>query len=106
MNTYANKEAGIPNVAAVHLTERAARKIRALLEKEGVSPEIGGLRVGVQGGGCTCLRKLAGCVWACRAAAAPDCPMRCAWIRSRATATKSSRSTARAFSWTPRAFCT
>src|SRR5256884_479619 len=35
------------------LTERAARKIRALLEKEGVSPEIGGLRVGVQGGGCS-----------------------------------------------------
>jgi iron-sulfur cluster assembly protein len=53
MNTYANEEAGIPNVAAVHLTERAAQKIRALLEKEGVSPEVGGLRVGVQGGGCS-----------------------------------------------------
>ncbi len=53
MNTYAKKEAGIPNVAAIHLTEHAARKIRALLEKEGVSPEVGGLRVGVQGGGCS-----------------------------------------------------
>jgi iron-sulfur cluster assembly protein len=37
----------------VHMTERAARKIQALLAKEGVSPEVGGLRVGVQGGGCS-----------------------------------------------------
>jgi iron-sulfur cluster assembly protein len=37
----------------IHMTERAARKILALLAKEGVSPEAGGLRVGVQGGGCS-----------------------------------------------------
>jgi iron-sulfur cluster assembly protein len=37
----------------VHLTERAAKKILVLLAKEGVSPELGGLRVGVQGGGCS-----------------------------------------------------
>ena len=46
-----------PNVAPatprVHLTEKAALKIRVLLEKEGVSPDAGGLRVGVQGGGCS-----------------------------------------------------
>src|ERR1700738_1481992 len=42
-----------PNVAKIHLTERAAKKIRALLEKDGVSPEQGGLRVGIQGGGCS-----------------------------------------------------
>src|SRR3981189_985208 len=42
-----------PNIATIHLTERAALKIRALLEKDGVSPEEGGLRVGVQGGGCS-----------------------------------------------------
>ena len=42
-----------PNTAKIHLTERAALKIRALLEKDGVSPEEGGLRVGVQGGGCS-----------------------------------------------------
>jgi len=42
-----------PSAAKIHLTERAAQKIRALLEKDGVSPEIGGLRVGVQGGGCS-----------------------------------------------------
>ncbi|HEX8838416.1 MAG TPA: iron-sulfur cluster assembly accessory protein [Candidatus Acidoferrum sp.] len=53
MSTYAKTEQGIPNVAAIHLTERAAQKIRTLLEKEGVSPKVGGLRVGVQGGGCS-----------------------------------------------------
>jgi iron-sulfur cluster assembly protein len=53
MSTYTKTEQGIGNVAAIHLTERAAEKIRALLEKEGVSPEVGGLRVGVQGGGCS-----------------------------------------------------
>lgn len=37
----------------IHLTEKAARKIRELLEQDGVSPEAGGLRVGVQGGGCS-----------------------------------------------------
>jgi iron-sulfur cluster assembly protein len=42
-----------PPTGKVLLTEKAARKIRALLEKEGVSPEVGGLRVGVQGGGCS-----------------------------------------------------
>ena len=42
-----------PSTAKIHLTERAAQKIRALLEKEGVSAEQGGLRVGVQGGGCS-----------------------------------------------------
>ncbi len=42
-----------PNIAKIHLTERAAQKIRALLEEDGVSPEQGGLRVGVQGGGCS-----------------------------------------------------
>ncbi|GAC1662984.1 MAG: iron-sulfur cluster assembly accessory protein [Candidatus Acidiferrum sp.] len=39
--------------ATVHLTERAARKIRALLEKDNVPLEQGGLRVGIQGGGCS-----------------------------------------------------
>lgn len=37
----------------VRITERAAKKILALLAKEGVSPEVGGLRLGVQGGGCS-----------------------------------------------------
>ena len=54
MNTYTKIEGGGPATsAAIHLTERAAKQIRKLLEKEGVSPEVGGLRVGVQGGGCS-----------------------------------------------------
>jgi iron-sulfur cluster assembly protein len=37
----------------IQVTEKAAAKIRELLEKEGVSAESGGLRIGVQGGGCS-----------------------------------------------------
>jgi len=37
----------------IHLSEHAAKKIIELLAKEGVSPETGGLRVGIQGGGCS-----------------------------------------------------
>ncbi len=37
----------------IHLTEKAAEKIRGLLATEGVPAETGGLRVGVQGGGCS-----------------------------------------------------
>jgi iron-sulfur cluster assembly protein len=46
-------EVQVPTAPAIHLSERAAQKIRQLLEKDGVSPEVGGLRVGVQGGGCS-----------------------------------------------------
>jgi iron-sulfur cluster assembly protein len=35
----------------IHVTEKAAKKIRELLVKEGVP--AGGLRLGVQGGGCS-----------------------------------------------------
>lgn len=42
-----------PAAPTIHLTEAAARKIRQLLEKEGVPLDQGGLRVGVQGGGCS-----------------------------------------------------
>jgi iron-sulfur cluster assembly protein len=38
---------------AIHVTEKAAAKIRQLLGKEGVPESTGGLRVGVQGGGCS-----------------------------------------------------
>jgi len=37
----------------IRLTEKAASKIRQLLTKEGVPAESGGLRIGVQGGGCS-----------------------------------------------------
>jgi iron-sulfur cluster assembly protein len=37
----------------IHVTEKAAVKIRELLKKEGLPETSGGLRVGVQGGGCS-----------------------------------------------------
>lgn len=46
-------ETATPDTAAVYLSEGAAKKIRTLLEKEGLSLSEGGLRLGVQGGGCS-----------------------------------------------------
>ncbi len=37
MNTYTKTGEGVANVATIHLTERAAKQIRALLEKDGVT---------------------------------------------------------------------
>jgi iron-sulfur cluster assembly protein len=37
----------------IAVTEKAIARIKAAMIKEGVSPEQGGLRVGVQGGGCS-----------------------------------------------------
>jgi iron-sulfur cluster assembly protein len=37
----------------IHVTEKAARKIQELLRKENVPDSSGGLRLGVQGGGCS-----------------------------------------------------
>ena len=48
-----NPDTQAPSATVIHLTELAAEKIRALLAKEGVAAESGGLRVGVQGGGCS-----------------------------------------------------
>ena len=40
-------------VKGVQVTEKALAKIRSAMVKEGISPEQGGLRLGVQGGGCS-----------------------------------------------------
>ena len=37
----------------VLVTDKALGKIRTAIVKEGISPEQGGLRLGVQGGGCS-----------------------------------------------------
>jgi len=37
----------------IHVTATAATKIQELLAKEGVPADSGGLRLGVQGGGCS-----------------------------------------------------
>ncbi len=38
---------------SIQVTDRALAKIRSALAKENVSPTEGGLRLGVQGGGCS-----------------------------------------------------
>jgi iron-sulfur cluster assembly protein len=44
---------GNPAAAGVQVTDRAVKRIRIAMEKEGISPEEGGLRLGVMGGGCS-----------------------------------------------------
>ena len=42
-----------PRSRGVQVTDRALARIRAAMRKEGISPQEGGLRLGVQGGGCS-----------------------------------------------------
>ena len=37
----------------IQVTDRAIKRIRIAMAKEGVSPEEGGLRLGIKGGGCS-----------------------------------------------------
>src|ERR1700677_313324 len=48
-----NAENAAPNQKGIQITERALNRIRVAMAKEGVSPEEGGLRLGIQGGGCS-----------------------------------------------------
>ena len=48
----AQKPASVP-ARGIQITERALAKIKVAMAKEGTSPEQGGLRLGVQGGGCS-----------------------------------------------------
>ncbi len=41
------------NTKGIQVTERALKKVRIAMAKENVSPAEGGLRLGVQGGGCS-----------------------------------------------------
>src|SRR6478735_3231555 len=40
-------------IKGIQVTDKAIAKIRSAMGKEGISPEEGGLRLGVQGGGCS-----------------------------------------------------
>jgi iron-sulfur cluster assembly protein len=42
-----------PPVGGLNVTERALQRIRAAMAKEGISPQEGGVRLGVKGGGCS-----------------------------------------------------
>jgi iron-sulfur cluster assembly protein len=48
-----NAENTAPNQKGIQVTERALKRIRIAMAKEGVSPTEGGLRLGIQGGGCS-----------------------------------------------------
>jgi iron-sulfur cluster assembly protein len=42
-----------PPATGIEVTERAIKRIRSAMAKEGIAPEEGGLRLGVLGGGCS-----------------------------------------------------
>src|SRR5215475_1397417 len=42
-----------PAQKGVQVTDRAVKRIRIAMAKEGISPSEGGLRLGIQGGGCS-----------------------------------------------------
>ncbi len=51
--TVLNAENLAPNQKGVQVTERAIKRIRVAMAKEGITLEQGGLRVGITGGGCS-----------------------------------------------------
>ena len=51
--TTATENPTTANARGIQVTEKAIAKIRSAMVKEGISPEQGGLRLGVQGGGCS-----------------------------------------------------
>jgi iron-sulfur cluster assembly protein len=53
MATATQTPAGTTGARGIQVTDRALARIRVALAKENVSPEEGGLRLGVQGGGCS-----------------------------------------------------
>src|SRR5256714_14563343 len=54
MTEQATKPGSSPAPAkGVLVTDKALTRIRSAMVKEGISPEQGGLRLGVQGGGCS-----------------------------------------------------
>src|SRR5437016_8931746 len=53
MTTITAEPAKSASAKGIQVTDRAIAKIRSAMAREGVSPEQGGLRVGIQGGGCS-----------------------------------------------------
>ena len=51
-NTIARPEPKAP-AKGIQVTDTALARIRTAMAKEGIAPEQGGLRLGVQGGGCS-----------------------------------------------------
>ena len=53
MSTATENAAPQTTAKGITVTEKAIAKIRGAMAKEGISAEQGGLRLGVQGGGCS-----------------------------------------------------
>ena len=53
--TTATENATPQAAKGITVTDKAIAKIRSAMAKEGISPDQGGLRLGVQGGGCSSL---------------------------------------------------
>src|ERR1700683_1747950 len=56
MTTVTEQPRQLPQTApakSIQVTDKALVKVRSAMAKEGISPEQGGLRLGVQGGGCS-----------------------------------------------------
>src|SRR5436305_14115769 len=51
--TTATEQASTAPAKGILVTEKALGKVRSAMAKEGISPEQGGLRLGIQGGGCS-----------------------------------------------------
>jgi iron-sulfur cluster assembly protein len=51
--TTATENAQAVTAKGIVVTDKAITRIRSAMVKEGISPEQGGLRLGVQGGGCS-----------------------------------------------------
>jgi iron-sulfur cluster assembly protein len=49
----AKPQSAAPQVPGIQVTDRAVKRIRVAMDNEGISPEEGGLRLGVMGGGCS-----------------------------------------------------
>ena len=43
----------VPAQKGIQVTEKALARIRSAMAKEGIAPDAGGLRLGIQGGGCS-----------------------------------------------------
>jgi iron-sulfur cluster assembly protein len=51
-SSVGNRPSSVP-AKGIQITDKALARIRVAIVKEGISPEEGGLRLGVQGGGCS-----------------------------------------------------
>jgi iron-sulfur cluster assembly protein len=53
MSTVTEQPAKAGPAKGIQITDKALARIRTAIVKEGISPTEGGLRLGVQGGGCS-----------------------------------------------------